>query len=119
LRTAHADSDTGSSEAAIANPAGESNDGRARPPSAERHPARYGFERESDPGRAGNEHLERALRLHLLSPVVRVQAFYEFLEAERIKYAIRLPANRVLQDRIGYLLTRPVGRSEVRRFHTR
>ena len=28
----------------------------------------------------------------------------------RIKYAIRLPANRVLQDRIGYLLTRPVGR---------
>jgi Transposase DDE domain group 1 len=34
---------------------------------------------------------------------------YEFLEAERIKYAIRLPANRVLQDRIGYLLTRPVG----------
>src|SRR5438445_9424566 len=35
---------------------------------------------------------------------------YEFREAERIKYAIRLPANRVLQDRIGYLLTRPVGR---------
>jgi hypothetical protein len=27
---------------------------------------------------------------------------YEFLEAEQIKYAIRLPANRVLQDRIGY-----------------
>ena len=44
---------------------------------------------------------------------------YEFLEAERIKYAIRLPANRVLQDRIGYLLTRPVGRPphHVRRFH--
>src|SRR6266699_3193862 len=44
---------------------------------------------------------------------------YEFLEAERIKYAIRLPANRVLQDRIGYLLTRPVGRPPhcVRRFH--
>src|SRR5215469_13775894 len=35
---------------------------------------------------------------------------YEFLEAERIKYAIRLPANQVLQSRIGYLLTRPVGR---------
>jgi hypothetical protein len=31
---------------------------------------------------------------------------YEFLEGERIKYAIRLPANRVLQDRIGYLLKR-------------
>src|SRR5215831_4533056 len=28
---------------------------------------------------------------------------YEFLEAERIKYAIRLPANQVLQSRIGYL----------------
>jgi Transposase DDE domain group 1 len=35
---------------------------------------------------------------------------YDYLEANRIKYAIRLPANRVLQDRIGYLLKRPVGR---------
>ena len=35
---------------------------------------------------------------------------YEFLEGEGIKYAIRLPKNRVLQDRIGYLLARPVGR---------
>jgi len=35
---------------------------------------------------------------------------HEFLEAERIGYTIRLPANRVLQDRIGYLLKRPVGR---------
>ena len=44
---------------------------------------------------------------------------YEFLEAERIKYAIRLPANQVLQGRIGYLLKRPIGRppNEVRRFH--
>jgi hypothetical protein len=44
---------------------------------------------------------------------------YEFLEAERIKYAIRLPANRVLQGRIGRLLKRPVGRppNEVRQFH--
>ena len=42
---------------------------------------------------------------------------YDFLEAERIKYAIRLPANRILQERIGHLLTRPVGRppNEVRR----
>jgi hypothetical protein len=42
---------------------------------------------------------------------------YEFLEAERIGYAIRVPANRVLQDKIGYLLKRPVGRpsNEVRR----
>jgi len=44
---------------------------------------------------------------------------YEFLEAERIKYAIRLPANQVLQSRIGDLLTRPVGRPprHVRRLH--
>jgi len=35
---------------------------------------------------------------------------YEYLEGQRIKYAIRLPANRVLQERIGYLFTRPVGR---------
>jgi Transposase DDE domain group 1 len=42
---------------------------------------------------------------------------YGFLEAERIKYAIRLPANRILQERIGHLLTRPIGRppNEVRR----
>src|SRR6516164_11140760 len=44
---------------------------------------------------------------------------YEFLEAERIKYAIRLPANQVLQERIEPLLTRPVGRPPhyVRRFY--
>ena len=35
---------------------------------------------------------------------------YELLEAEGIGYAIRLPANAVLQERIGHLLTRPVGR---------
>jgi hypothetical protein len=44
---------------------------------------------------------------------------YDCLEAERIKYAIRLPANQVLQSRIGYLLKRPVGRppNEVRRYY--
>jgi len=44
---------------------------------------------------------------------------YEYLEAECIGYAIRLPANRVLQERIGYLLKRPVGRPphEVRRYY--
>jgi Transposase DDE domain group 1 len=46
-------------------------------------------------------------------------AIYEFLEGEGIGYAIRLPANRVLQERIGYLLKRPVGRPplEVRRYY--
>jgi hypothetical protein len=44
---------------------------------------------------------------------------YKYLEAEGIKYAIRLPANRVLHERIGYLLKRPVGRpsNDVRRSH--
>jgi DDE family transposase len=42
---------------------------------------------------------------------------YEFLEA--VGYTIRLPANSVLQRRIGYLLKRPVGRPshEVRRYY--
>jgi hypothetical protein len=35
---------------------------------------------------------------------------YELLEAEGIRYAIRLPANQVLQRQIGHLLTWPVGR---------
>jgi len=44
---------------------------------------------------------------------------YEFLEAGDIGYTIRLPANRILQDRIGHLLRRPVGRPphEVRRYY--
>jgi hypothetical protein len=44
---------------------------------------------------------------------------YEFLETEVIGYTIRLPANSVLQSRIGHLLKRPVGRppNEVRRFY--
>ena len=44
---------------------------------------------------------------------------YEFLEAEGASYTIRLPANQVLQDKIGYLLKRPVGRPphEVRRYY--
>jgi hypothetical protein len=43
---------------------------------------------------------------------------YEYLEADGIGYAIRLSANRVLQDRIGHLLKCPVGRPphEVRRY---
>jgi hypothetical protein len=44
---------------------------------------------------------------------------YDYLEAEGVKYAIRLPTNRILQERIAHLLTRPVGRppNEVRRFY--
>jgi hypothetical protein len=44
---------------------------------------------------------------------------YEFIEAEGMGYTIRLPANSVLQNRIGYLLKRPVRRPplEVRRYY--
>jgi hypothetical protein len=44
---------------------------------------------------------------------------YEFLEAEGYGYTIRLPANNVLQGKIGHLLSRPVGRPplEVRRYY--
>jgi hypothetical protein len=44
---------------------------------------------------------------------------YDYLEAEGMRYAIRLPTNRVLQEKIGYLLKRPVGRPahEVRRYY--
>ncbi len=44
---------------------------------------------------------------------------YECLEAEGYGYAIRLPANAVLQKRIAHLLRRPVGRPphEVRRYY--
>jgi Transposase DDE domain group 1 len=45
---------------------------------------------------------------------------YEFLGAQGMGYAIRLPANRVLQDKIAHLLKRPVGRppQEVRRYYS-
>ena len=44
---------------------------------------------------------------------------YEYLEAEGFLYAIRLPANTVLQKSIAHLLTRPVGRppNHVRRYY--
>src|ERR1700719_2032450 len=45
---------------------------------------------------------------------------YEFFETEGMSHTIRLPANRVLQDKIGHLLKRPVGRppQEVRRYYS-
>ncbi len=43
---------------------------------------------------------------------------YEFLEAAGMRYAIRLAANRMLQENIAFLLRRPAGRAphEVRRY---
>jgi hypothetical protein len=44
---------------------------------------------------------------------------YEFLEAEGFLYAIRLPTNQVLQQSVGHLLSRPIGRppNHVRRYY--
>ena len=61
----------------------------------------------------------KVLRLYFRADAAfAMPGVYEFLEASRIKYAIRIPTNQVLQGRIGYLLTRPVGRppNHVRRF---
>ena len=59
------------------------------------------------------------LRIYRADAAFAMPGMYECLEAERIKYSIRLPANQVLQNRIGYLLKRPVGRppNEVRRYY--
>ena len=44
---------------------------------------------------------------------------YDYLEAEGFLYAIRLPKNQILQESIGHLLTRPVGRppNHVQRYY--
>jgi hypothetical protein len=62
----------------------------------------------------------KVLRLYFRADAAfAMPGVYEYLDAEGIKYAIRLPANQVLQEKIGYLLTPPVGRppNHVRRFH--
>jgi hypothetical protein len=54
---------------------------------------------------------ERRLRRYFRADAAfAMPELYTFLDAEGFKYAIRLPANRVLQQRIGPLLCRPVGR---------
>jgi hypothetical protein len=61
---------------------------------------------------------ERRLRRYFRADAAfAMPEIYTFLEAEGFKYAIRLPANRVLQQRISHLLRRPVGRpaKDVRR----
>ena len=65
---------------------------------------------------------DKVLRIYLRADAAfAMPGVYEHLKAERIKYAIRIPTNQVLQDRIGYLLKRPVGRppNEVRRYYAK
>jgi hypothetical protein len=62
----------------------------------------------------------RAIRLYFRGDAAFASPeIYDYLEAEGVLYAIRLPANRVLQGYIAHLLKRPVGRppKEVRRYH--
>jgi hypothetical protein len=54
---------------------------------------------------------EREVRLYLRGDAAFASPdIYEYLEAEAMLYTIRLPANKVLQESIAHLLTRPVGR---------
>ena len=62
---------------------------------------------------------ERQVRLYFRGDAAFASPdIYEYLEAEGILYAIRLPANKVLQESIAHLLRRPVGRppNHVRRY---
>jgi len=63
---------------------------------------------------------ERKLRRYFRADAAFAKPdIYDFLEAEGYAYAIRLPTNAVLQEKIWHLLTRPVGRppNHVRVFH--
>ncbi len=63
---------------------------------------------------------ERQVRLYFRGDAAFASPdIYDYLEAEGMLYAIRLPANKVLQEIIAYLLRRPVGRppSHVRRYY--
>jgi hypothetical protein len=62
----------------------------------------------------------RTLRRHFRGDAAFASPeMYEYLEAEGFLYAIRIPKNRILQESIAHLLTRPVGRppNHVRRYY--
>ena len=62
----------------------------------------------------------RKLRLYFRGDAAfAAPEMYEYLETEGLLYAIRLPKNQILQESIGHLLTRPVGRppNHVRRYY--
>jgi hypothetical protein len=63
---------------------------------------------------------ERQVRLYFRGDAAFASPdIYDYLEAEGILYAVRLPANKVLQESIAHLLRRPVGRppNHIRRYH--
>ncbi len=62
---------------------------------------------------------ERAIRLYFRGDAAFASPdIYDYLEAEGMLYAIRLPTNKMLQESIAHLLKRPVGRppKDVRRY---
>ena len=62
----------------------------------------------------------RAIRLYFRGDAAFASPeIYDYLEADGMLYAIRLPANKVLQESIAHLLKRPVGRppKDVRQYH--
>jgi hypothetical protein len=67
-----------------------------------------------------NRYKERRVQLYFRGDAAFASPdIYEFLETEGFLYAIRLKANKVLQECIAHLLTRPVGRppNHVRRYY--
>ena len=63
---------------------------------------------------------ERRVRLYFRGDAAFASSdICDHLEAESVLYAIRLPANKVLQESFAHLLKRPVGKppKEVRRYH--
>ena len=66
------------------------------------------------------DHRDRKLRRYFRADAAfATPEIYEFVEAEGYLYAIRIPKNQVLEESIGHLLTRPVGRppNHVRRYY--
>ena len=80
------------------------------------HPTGERFEK---PLRVNFDHRPKLMCYFRADAGFAMPEVHEFLEAEGFAYAIRLPANKVLQDSVAHLLKRPVGRSpnEVRRYH--
>jgi hypothetical protein len=102
----------------MAHPTGESKDGALKLDFDRRLMVQFrGSVVTSDAGLLAYRELDDALGLSAMAG--EMLADTRTGKNGRIKYAIRLPANQVLQNRVGYLLKRPVGRppNEVRRYY--